>query len=51
LTAAYRPEIGISPAFEIVGAASGDTRKRSSARAASGCRLVLVSAPANENPG
>ena len=42
---------GVSPAFEITGAASGDARKRSSAVAASGCAGVAVSAPAKENPG
>jgi hypothetical protein len=47
----YGPETGVSPAFEIAGAASGDARNRISARAASGCRAVLVIAPAKENPG
>ena len=42
---------GISPAFKIADAASGDARKRSSALAASGCRTVLVSAPAKVNIG
>ena len=47
----YRPTGGVSPAFKIVEATSGDARKRSSARAASGCRAALVIAPAKENPG
>jgi hypothetical protein len=37
---------GISPAFRIVEAVSGDARKPSSASAASGCRAALVIAPA-----
>ena len=49
--AVYRPETGVSPAFRIVVAASGDARKRIRALAASGCRAVLVSAPAKETSG
>src|SRR6185369_4607506 len=47
----YRAEGGVSPAFKITGTASGDARKRIRALAASGCRTVLVSAPAKVNPG
>ena len=39
-SASYRSEIGVSPAFKITGAASGDARKRISALAASGCSTV-----------
>lgn len=40
------PENGNSPTFEITGATTDDARKRINALAASGCRTVLVSAPA-----
>src|SRR5258708_26236917 len=49
--ASYRPESGVSPAFEIAGAASADARKRISALAASGWRTVLVSVPAKKITG
>jgi molybdate transport system substrate-binding protein len=49
--ASYFPAIGVSPAFAIVEAASGDATNRSSSRAASGCRADPVIAPAKENPG
>src|SRR5437660_617044 len=42
---------GVSPAFKIAGAAAGAARKRISALPASGCRALLVRAPAKENPG
>jgi hypothetical protein len=42
--------IGVSPDSVIIESASGDVRKRSSARAASGCLAALVIAPANDNP-
>ena len=49
--ASYRSESGVSPAFKITCAASGDARKRSSALAASGCRAERVSAPAKKVGG
>jgi len=51
LSACDRSESGVSPAFKITGAASGDARKRISALAASGCWTVLVSAPAKKVVG
>ena len=39
-------ETHANPFFMIAGVASGDERKRSSALAASGCRVIFVSAPA-----
>src|SRR6202035_4493444 len=47
----YRSGIGINPAFEITGAASGDARKRINALAASGSRTREVSAAAKEKFG
>ena len=47
----YCAGTGVRPAFRIVGAASGDARKRIRALAASGCRAVVVSAPAKETSG
>ena len=42
---------GLSPAFEITGAASDDARKRIRALAAAGSRTLLVSAPAKKIVG
>jgi hypothetical protein len=42
---------GLSPAFEITGAASGDARKRIRALAAAGSLTLLVSAPAKKIVG
>ena len=42
---------GLSPAFEITGAASGDARKRIRALAAAGSRTLLVSVPAKKIVG
>ena len=42
---------GLSPAFEITGAASDDARKRIRALAAAGSRTPLVSAPAKKIVG
>src|SRR6476646_2254771 len=49
--ASYRFESGISPAFRITGAASGEARKRIRAPAASGYRTAPVSAPAKKTFG